>query len=118
MKDKGVIISKEGKKIINKNKGYLRLLKYLMNEWPAQINEENIWNEYQCYSEDLDALAKQGFLFEVKHYNPQTKTTTKYYKLGINGFQYLYLRRINFWIIVLGIVASISTIISIITLIR
>ncbi|MEK6927725.1 MAG: hypothetical protein AABX11_04800 [Nanoarchaeota archaeon] len=112
------IITKEGKREIKRNKGYLRLLKDLEEVWPLEVREDNIWNEYHCHSNDLESLEKQGFLFETKMHDSEKKQTWKYYKLGIGGFQYLYLRRINFWVIVLGIFASISTILTLISLLK
>ncbi|MEK7549060.1 MAG: hypothetical protein AAB496_01040 [Patescibacteria group bacterium] len=109
------IITREGRKQIKRNSGYLRLLKDLKDIWPAEIKEDSIWNEYDCYSDDLTSLAKQGFLFESQIHNPQEKRTIKYYKLGIGGFQYLYLRRINFWVIIAGVSAALNILIMLAT---
>ena len=76
-----------------KNKGFLRLLKHLEKNWNSEIREDAIWNEYQCWSTDLKHMAEQGFL----HYHEirDGDRKDKYYKIGAQGFQYLYLRRIN-----------------------
>ncbi len=103
--------TKEEKEFIKKNKGYIRLLKDLRRSWPSKFREDRIWNEYQCSAKDLDTMAKHGVLFQEKGIN------LKSYSLGIQGFQYLYIRRINGWVISGVIATGVSMVIAIISLI-
>jgi hypothetical protein len=102
--------TKEEEKLDNSNKGHLRLLKYLESEWPTMIREDCIWNEYQCYSEDLISMTDQGILIEVPNMSDNKSLT--HYKLGIRGFEYLHLRRMNGFLKKVGIATIIATIIA------
>lgn len=99
-RDMRTLSKREHKKLIRKlkrkyerNKGFIRLLKHLKENWDTELREDAIWNEYKCWSTDLKHMAEQGFL----HYH-EIKSDDglhKYYKIGTQGFQYLYLRKIN-----------------------
>ena len=101
--------TKEEKRLIQKNKGYIRLLKDLQKNWPSKFKGDEICNEYQCSQQDLNAMAKTGILFQEKN------SDFTFYSLGIQGFQYLYIRKINGWVIAGVIIAGISALISIIS---
>jgi len=106
------IMQKKAQKKENSNKGFVRLLKYLEKNWRSEFKEDSLWDEFLAWDHDLKSMEKQGVLHavDVRDLNGQTH---KYYKLGLGGFQYLYLRRINLWVII----ASIFTILSFLTIV-
>ena len=94
----------------NKKKGFIQLLKYLQQNWDSDIREDSLWNEHNSWSTDLEHLEKQGIIYG--HKIKTGEQTHKFYKLGLGGFQYLHLRKINIWVVI----ASIFTILSFITI--
>ncbi len=106
----------ESKEVKNKNSGYIRLLKDLKADWPTMYRDDSIWNEYQCYIEDLEFLVKQGILFKSQSMETPNGRVVQYYKLGIKGFEYLFMRKVNFFLIIIGFFTILSFFVSLISI--
>lgn len=113
---KPFIETKEGKKQTNKNKGYIRLLEDLEVDWPVMYKDDSIWNEYECFSDDLKYMVNQGFLFETESIEEPGGRTIGYYKLGIRGFEYLFMRRFNYYMIFIGVITILTFILTLFNL--
>lgn len=99
---------------LKKKDELFKLLKYLRSVWPGMIREDSLWNTYSYGSTNLDALAKQGYIVANPVYDKGI--TLNYYNLGLKGFEFLQQKRLNIFLIVVGIATVVSAIISIISL--
>ena len=98
---------KEAEKKENSNKGFVRLLKHLEKNWRDEFREDALWNEFVAWDHDLKNMERQGVLHMTEIADGKGNAH-KYYKIGLGGFQYLYLRRINRWVIIASIFAILS----------